>query len=472
MVTDNYWFENALLKVNQECLNKILKDDDILVLQQYFVCLQSLTLIAGEKRQCDYWSSVLKKIKISSWTVICKHLSSDDLDKENALSIVDIMCSNYVELILGITRYLSNLNVESVLRQCTTYSSFDQCDIQCVPYLNGEMCKKLFTQISAELSIENKKLTANWYIQQIVAKEIYQYIGIVIGTIEFSIKEVYEIGIQLNTQMLLDDFCRSYSIEFSVDKNRQCFYDISPVGDTLKSILSSQQPWKFKNIMDDLLSHMTANLIQYGRFFAEIVLLTDCNNIIMGISFVPIHPIVSIVGRKNTYFISHRKQNDVKLYNIRNDRLITFDLHEIGCSRKIFTKALKKINKRDITEITNIILDKNLKFDLTKYTQSEEYQLLKNTKEIYWYGRNNHNQFMDDFYLLWRTAKFKEFKREILDYLLRKINTALLPYRNIANFSGEIITHCKESNYSQDFDRLQKGDLTISQFSNKLYHSK
>lgn len=200
MVTDNYWFENALLKVNQECLNKILRDDDILVLQQYFVCLQSLTLIAGEKRQCDYWGSVLKKIKISSWTVICKHLSSDDLDKENALSIVDIMCSNYVELILGITRYLSNLNVESVLHQCTTYSSFDQCDIQYVPYLNGEMCKRLFTQISAELSIENKKLTANWYIQQIVAKEIYQYIGIVIGTIEFSIKEVYEIGIQLNTE--------------------------------------------------------------------------------------------------------------------------------------------------------------------------------------------------------------------------------------------------------------------------------
>ena len=75
----------------------------------------------------------------------------------------------------------------------------------------------------------------------------------------------------LYTQMLLDDFCRSYSIEFSVDKNRQCFYDISPVGDTLKSILSSQQPWKFENIMDDLLSHMTANLIQYGRFFTEIV---------------------------------------------------------------------------------------------------------------------------------------------------------------------------------------------------------
>ena len=111
------------------------------------------------------------------------------------------MCSNYVELILGITRYLSNLNVESVLRQCTTYSSFDQCDIQCVPYLNGEMCKKNYLpRFPSELSIENKKLTANWYIQQIVAKEIYQYIGIVIGTIEFSIKEVYEIGIQLNTE--------------------------------------------------------------------------------------------------------------------------------------------------------------------------------------------------------------------------------------------------------------------------------
>ena len=63
MVTDNYWFENALLKVNQECLNKILKDDDILVLQQYFVMSSKFDLIAGEKRQCDYWSSVLKKSK-------------------------------------------------------------------------------------------------------------------------------------------------------------------------------------------------------------------------------------------------------------------------------------------------------------------------------------------------------------------------------------------------------------------------
>ena len=127
-------------------------------------------------------------------------------------------------------------------------------------------------------------------------------------------------------------------------------------------------------------------------------------------------------------------------------------------SYSLFPICLKNIT---ISNTDNVMLTK-LKL------LCEEYQLLKNTKEIYWYGRNNHNQFMDDFYLLWRTAKFKEFKREILDYLLRKINTALLPYRNIANFSGEIITHCKESNYSQDFDRLQKSDLTISQFSNKL----
>ena len=72
---------------------------------------------------------------------------------------------------------------------------------------------------------------------------------------------------------------------------------------------------------------------------------------------------------------------------------------------------------------------------------------------------------MDDFFFTFYgvTAKFKEFKREILDYLLRKINTALLPYRNIANFSGEIITHCKESITPKTLIVFKK---VISQFRN------
>lgn len=197
---DYYWFEDKLLEINQGCFEKVLKDDDITILQRYFTNLRTISQAAGEHIENLYWVHYLEKIGAQSRSVIRKHLSNDDVDQETALSAIDMLCSNYSGVIVGINRYLSELDLEKIFQGCTTYSNFSQCDIRNNPYLNTEDCRKLYTQINAELSIEKVKITPDWFIEQTVAAEIYKSIGQIIDSITIAVKSVFDIGQQLQDE--------------------------------------------------------------------------------------------------------------------------------------------------------------------------------------------------------------------------------------------------------------------------------
>ena len=195
-----HWFEEELLKINQECIEKFLKDDDVSMVQRYLINLCTISQTAGEWNQDLYWIHYLESVEAISKPVICRHLSNDDIDQEIALSAVDILCSNFTSLIVGINRRLSQIDIEELLQLCTTYSDWNQCDIQSIPYLNTETCRKLYIQINAELSIEKIRITPDWYIKQTVASEIYKSIGTIIDSITAAIKSVFDIGQQLQNE--------------------------------------------------------------------------------------------------------------------------------------------------------------------------------------------------------------------------------------------------------------------------------
>lgn len=277
---------------------------------------------------------------------------------------------------------------------------------------------------------------------------------------------------EMYTHMLLEDFCRNYSIDLSADWNNHHFYNIEPSSDLLKNLLTLQEPRDLDRILDRLFSEITRILIEYGKAFVEIIICKDNNGNVKGISFKPFKPIISIIGAHKTLFASRLHSKKIHLYSIDNKKLVIFDLRDLGYSRQIFTRILKRINKWEITKVSDFTFKKNLEFDFTKYTESADYQLLNNTKEIYWYGRNSRNPYMNSFYLVWREAKFIGLRKHFLDYILDKINTALMPYRDFAGFSGTIIANRKNIDYSQDFEKLQKGEMTTSQFSDRLYRRK
>lgn len=197
---DTYWIEEQLLSVCQSCFEKILKDDDISMLRKYFSTLCAVSQKAGENNLGLYWLRYFKKAEGTSKQIIVKHLTNNDPVEETALSAIDILCSNYSSLIVGINQYLSELNLEDIFAICKKYSRYDQCDISRIPFLNTLACKKLYAQIEAEWSIERQRITPDWFIEQTVAAEINKTIGSIIETISTAIKSVFDIGQQLQQE--------------------------------------------------------------------------------------------------------------------------------------------------------------------------------------------------------------------------------------------------------------------------------
>lgn len=274
---------------------------------------------------------------------------------------------------------------------------------------------------------------------------------------------------EMYTYMLLDDFCREYSIDLSPDWDSHQFYAVESDSDSLINMLTFQKPWDLNRILRELFSQITGVLIEYGKVFLEIVDWKDENGNLTGISFELLKPLASFPIVKKTKFVSITYDKKIHMYSINAEKLIVFDLRDLGYSRRLFTAILKRINRREITRITDFSLEENLEFSFQKYVSNAEYQLLKNTKKIYWYGRNSRNQYMSSVYLVWREAKFLELKKKFLDYILDKINEKIKLYADHAEFAGTITADCKSADYSRDFQKLQRGEISLKQFSDKLY---
>ena len=192
------WFEDELLKTNQICIEKFLKDDDILMIQRYLTKLLDISQAAGKSNQADYWLRNLERIAKQVNPIIYKHLSSDDIDLEISLSAVDALCSNYTCVVIGINHYLTTLDLKNIFSSCISYPNKHQNNPN-KQFFNTDAYKKLSSQISAEMSIEKEKITPDWYIEQIVANEIYTTLGSIIDSIFVALTNVFDIGQQFLT---------------------------------------------------------------------------------------------------------------------------------------------------------------------------------------------------------------------------------------------------------------------------------
>lgn len=275
-----------------------------------------------------------------------------------------------------------------------------------------------------------------------------------------------------NQHMFVEDFCRSPSISLDphpFEQNRD-FYHIEPHNDTLRKLLCFNKFSFLEHDLDKLLSRILHKLIFSGIAYVEIVNQRDKNGIVKGISFVPISPIVKIKGREQTLFVSVSFDKKLKIYCIGNDNLVVLRLKDLGFSRFEFRRLMRRLKKLDLTDVSDFSLDsKKLGFDFNQYIHKTEFNLLKVTKQVYWYGRNGNNQHLSESYLLYRVAKFKMLQKSFLDYMLKKINSGLEIHKAEFGFNGKIVADCDSVDYMKEFERLWAGEINTSQLSKQVF---
>ena len=282
---------------------------------------------------------------------------------------------------------------------------------------------------------------------------------------KWNISEVY-------THMFLNDFCGYYSVYLSSNQNISAssnFYNIESENELLKKILTFSAPRELDYMLNESFSCITRTLVEHGKAFVEIVIWKDKDGNIAGITFEVLKPMLSFPGIKRRHFISILNNKKLRLYSIEKKKIIVFDLHELGYSRYYFRRMLKKINRLNFSKLTNLLVEREPGFDFKKYNENAEYKLLKNTKKIYWYGRNRSNQYMNDFYLVWRESHLLNLRERFLNYILSKVNGSLKSLGECYEFAGIITANCRNVDFSHDFSKLQSGEINLSQFGDILY---
>jgi len=279
--------------------------------------------------------------------------------------------------------------------------------------------------------------------------------------------------VSIYQNMFFEDFFLSFSIDLAKSKYKDDFYNITPKGSELKNLLCFQNYHFLRYDLDKIFSQIMYTLVFSGKTYVEIVLSTDEENSIVGISLVPFHPFLSIRCFKNTYFAALLKNKKIKLFKIEKMKVVSFKLSDLDCTRCYFRRVYRKLNHLDMVKVSKMTMSPGKTgFDFTAWNDKSEYKLLNITKKIGWYGRASGNKYMGDAYLLYRSAKFKLFRKKFLDYFLEKINQALQPICRELNIQGSLVANTIDLDLEKLFQKLSDADLNFDQLSDIIWKNK
>lgn len=252
--------------------------------------------------------------------------------------------------------------------------------------------------------------------------------------------------------MFLDDFRNIYS----------CSYKCN---DELEEMLSDD----ISDYLEELFTSVTEELIDNGRAYVEMVIVKDDNGDIKEIGFNCLHSVIVFKGINKLFFILKTNEREFSLYSVDKKMIIFFDLKELGYSRFKFKKIFKRADELEEYKfkLSEIIMDRSLDINFNETVGKLNFMLLKCTSDIYWDARMDVNCYLNDFYNLWRKVKLSEMRIRFLDYMLMKIN-------NIIKLYGfqEIMAETNTDNYSQEFIKLQAGEMTRLELADKLFSRK
>lgn len=184
VIKNRWWFEQDLLRINNICVEKLCAENDLNTLYSYLNIVAQLSSQAMESGCLLFWTKSVVDLqeKILPACIACA--KSDDKNHVIlAAAIADVFIGIYINIIIGINKYLRELNIDSLLNCATEAYSYEQLKPN-NRYYNNHSVEHLFNCIFAELKLESKRVTPDWYIKQAVAYTVYQDLNDVVDAMD------------------------------------------------------------------------------------------------------------------------------------------------------------------------------------------------------------------------------------------------------------------------------------------------
>lgn len=166
---DYFWLEDTVFSINEKCLNRMIEDKNFSVLLSYMKFISNMIKFAVESFSVEYF---IRQITIIE-TLINKLSEYEDKLEDEFAAIMDTYTLMYVNFGLSINEYLSKVNIETLIESSIKIISYQKIPIKKYPFLNNKQMEKFFDGINAEINIEQKRITPEWFIKQMVAQNYY-----------------------------------------------------------------------------------------------------------------------------------------------------------------------------------------------------------------------------------------------------------------------------------------------------------
>lgn len=273
---DPWWFEDAMLAVNEICLDKLVRDVDKPTIIKYLNNLAILSSEAINAQVSTYWLQHLSVIQDKMLTFISSMDHVDANMEEEVVSIFDILASAFVSALKAKSRILESLKVDEVLdHACTLNNNYD-ANTDFRYFFNNDTCDALYRQISAEKKIDKKRITPNWFVKQTIAQQMHIYLGEQLGDVELIIREYIKTGKDLNEKKL--NYCAAVFLAHCFEVISFCEQIIESINEKL-SILEQRHieksyvweevtPQRSKDALNNLIKDIPALLIKNCGSFA------------------------------------------------------------------------------------------------------------------------------------------------------------------------------------------------------------
>lgn len=224
-IKDYMWFESEFEKVNQVCLDVLLKAGDYSSIYNYLAVLSNLSEGITDINSIAYWNQYIKSLKESLLPIISKNPNIQTID-DNVAGIADAYAAVCFNFVISICSYIDKLDIDSIFNYAVSKYDYKNIDFHKGEQLNNAFVEDLYHRIEAEVKIEEKRITPPWYIEQIVAQKLFDHLNLLTAQMADMFEFSFSVGDKILSAKSFYNaaiwFCRLSELQAKIARRRTC----------------------------------------------------------------------------------------------------------------------------------------------------------------------------------------------------------------------------------------------------------
>ncbi len=255
---DYLWFENRLFEINKSCFKELIDQQDYKIIYKY---LRSLPQMAKSAIKAGELENYVHHINVLGAHVKESIIVDNNVEeKSDVAGVFEALTVIYLGVLIDVSNYYKSLDLEKL--SIDILSAIDSgTTIEKNSIIRGRINHNTYNKILCEKIIEGHRVSPDWVIKQLVAKEEFDCLNLSLDAVVGGLNNIFSLGKCLAEKDRLFDACIILSRFYEFESKYNRFKPVieKTVSDFTRCHLDKEQQW------DESRLHEVDEVISYWR---------------------------------------------------------------------------------------------------------------------------------------------------------------------------------------------------------------